>query len=144
MGKTSFNGPVYGAKSLIWQGNYNSTIALSTSAATTFSKCRVPAYETWLVTELQVYRGSTHSTTTVVALLDDSTVVANVAITSSLAGSIGSTTPTPTPGEYEGVEVAANSTLALTLQEGTSSIAGQDLTASVYGYIRFLSSTRAE
>ena len=144
MGKTAYSGPVYGAKSLLWSASFNSTSALSTSAATTFAVCRVPAYETWLPTELQVYRGSTHSTTTVVALLDDSTVVGNVAITSSLAGVMGSTTFTKTPGEYEGVEVAANSTLSLTLQEGTSSIAGQDLTASVYGYIRFLSSTRAE
>lgn len=144
MGKTSFSGPVYGAKSLLWQGSYNSTVALSTAAATVFAKVRVPAYEQWLVTELQVYRGSTHSTTTVVALTDDSTVIGNVAITSSLAGSIGSTTLTATPGEYEGQLVLQNSTLALTLQEGTSSIAGQDLTASVYGFIRFLSSTRPE
>ena len=144
MGLTRMSGPVYGAKALLWSASFNSTSALSTSAATAFGAVRVPAGETWFVTELNAYRGSTHSTTTVVGLTDDSTVIGTVALTSSLAGVIGSTTLATTAGEYEGTEVAANSTLALTLQEGTSSIAGQDLTAWVYGFRRFLSSTRAE
>lgn len=143
MGKTAYSGPVYGAKSLLWSAARNSSSALSTTAATSFAKVRVPAYEQWLVTELAVYRGSTHSTTTVVGLTDDSTVLATVAITSSLADVMGSTVITKTAGEYEGALVAENSTLSLTLQEGTSSIATNDLTAYVYGFVRYIDSTRA-
>jgi hypothetical protein len=149
MGKTSFGGPVYGAKSLLWMAHADNLLITST-VTETLQAIRVPAYEDWYVTEFKVYRGSSHSTavTTTYQLLDDSSVVANLVQASGAASSgaavLFSTTPTPTPGEYEGVQVAANSTLSFTYNHGGSSAAvDSNVTAWVYGYIRYLDSTRA-
>lgn len=143
MGKSTPSGPVYGAKSLLWAVHRDNCVVTS-SLTQTVASIRVPAYEDWFVTEFKAYRGSTGSTSFVLALTDDSTQVADVAITSSGAGEMGSTTPAPTPGEYEGVRVAANSTLAITLANGGSTAVGSsDVTGWVYGYIRYIDSTRA-
>lgn len=139
MGKTAFSGPVFGAKSLLWTIPYiNST---NSTAAFTVAKITVPEGEDWYVTNLQGYRGSTHSTNLVLTLTDDSTSIATVAFTSSLAGVNASTRLTPDSGEYEGVKVASGSTLALTLQNGNSSVASSGVHAWVYGYTRWIPST---
>src|SRR3990167_2012900 len=143
MGKTAFSGPVYGAKSLLWSMQRDNTLTAS-SLASTIAAIRVPAYEDWYVTELKAYKGSTYSTAFVLQLTDDSTVIADVATTSSLAGVLMSTTPAADAGEYEGKRVAANSTLALVLADGGSTTAGSsNVAAWVYGYIRDIDSTRA-
>lgn len=149
MGKTSFSGPVYGAKSLLWMA-HGDNLTITSTVATTLQAMQVPAYEDWYVTEFKVYRGSSHSTgvTTTYRLTDDSTVIADVVqasgTASSGAGVLYSTTLTPTPGEYEGFQVAAGSTLAFTYDHGGSSAAvDSNVTAWVYGYIRYIDSTRA-
>lgn len=148
MGKTAFQGPVYGAKSLLWTAHRDNQLPAANDTTTvTIASVRVPVYENWLVTEFRGYRGSSGSTTATTTwnLTDDSTVIASLVTASSAAGLMLSTTLTPTAGEYEGVEVLANSTLAWTIGHGGSSVAvSSDVTAWAYGYIRFLSSTRAE
>lgn len=142
MGKTAFSGPVYGAKSLLWMAHRDNQV-ISTAVAT-FAGINVPAYEDWYVTELKAWRGSTGSTDFIVALVDDSTSVATVAITSSLAAVAGSTTIAATGGEFEGYQILNGSSLTLTVQNGNSSVVGSsDFTAWVYGFIRFIDSTRA-
>lgn len=148
MGKTAFSGPVYGAKSLLWEMHRDNQLpAASDTTTVTIASIRVPAYEDWLVTEVKGYRGSSGSTavTTTWNVTDDSTVIANFATTSSAAGIMLSTSPTADAGEYEGVTVAANSTLAWTIGHGGSSAAiSSNVTLWVYGYIRYINSTRPE
>ena len=148
MGKTSFSGPVYGAKSLLWSVHRDNQLpAAGDTTTVTVASIRVPAYEQWLVTEFKAYRGSSGSTavTTNYDLLDDSTVVANLATASSVTGIMLSTTPAATAGEYEGVVVLENSTLSIQINHGGSSAAiSSNITMWVYGFIRFLSSTRPE
>jgi hypothetical protein len=148
MGKTAFSGPLYGAKSLLWHAHRDNQLPAANDTTTvTVASIRVPAYEQWLITEFKGFRGSSGSTgvTTTWNLTDDSAVIASLATTSSAAGVMLSTTPTPTAGEYEGVLVDANSTLAWTIGHGGSSAAvSSDVSMWAYGYIRFLSSTRAE
>lgn len=143
MGKTAFSGPVYGAKSLLWTITRDN-VAIST-AAQTLRSIVLPTYEDWYVTEFRGWRGSTGSTDFTLTLTDDSTAIANVTSASSAAGIALSTTLTPDAGEYEGVRVAAGSSLSVTMQNGNSSAVGSsDVAAAVYGYIRFINSTRPE
>lgn len=148
MGKTAFSGPVYGSKSLLWSMHRDNQLpAAGDTTTVTIGQIRVPAYENWLITEFVGYRGSSGSTavTTTVNLTDDSTVIANLVTVSSVAGLMLSTTVSPTAGEYEGAEVAANSTLAITIGHGGSSAAiSSNWTLWAYGYPRFINSTRAE
>lgn len=150
MGLTRMSGPLYGAKSLLWSFSRSSTVAPSTSI-TTFAQMIVPAGQDWYITDFHAFRESTHSTAFVLSLSDDSTratastrTVADVAITSSLAAQNASTVVSVDAGEYEGRRVAAGSTLTLQLANGGSSVTASPFTAWAYGFIRFVSSTRAE
>lgn len=149
MGKTAFSGPVYGAKALLWMA-HGDNLLLTSSVTNTMQAMQVPQYEDWYITEFKVYRGSSHSTavTTTYELADDSTVIANLVqasgAASSGAGALFSTTLTPTPGEYEGLQVVGGSTLAFQYNHGGSTVAvDSNVTAWVYGYIRYKDSTRA-
>jgi len=149
MGKTAFSGPVYGSKGLLWMA-HSDNLLITSSGTETLQSIRVPAGEDWYVTSFNVYRGSSHSTgvTTTYQLLDDSSVVANLVqasgAASSGAGAMYSTTPAATPGEYEGVQIAALSTVSFTYGHGGSTVAvDSNVTAWVYGYIRYIDSTKA-
>lgn len=144
MGKTSFKGPVFGAKGLLW--SYQKETVAASTAIQTLASIDVPDGEDWFITRVDALRGSTHSTAFVLTLVDDSTSIATVAITSSAANSTGSTTLTPDSGEYMGVKVESGSSLALRLTIGTSSAASSGIHCWVYGYQRFNStaSTRTE
>lgn len=149
MGKTAFSGPVYGAKSLLWSVHRDNQLPAANDTTTvTLASIQVPAYERWLVTEFKGFRGSSGSTavTSTWTLTDDSTAIATLATpaASSAAGILMSTTPTATAGEYEGVEVLENSTLSVTISHGGSSAAvSSNIQVWVYGYIRYIDSTRA-
>jgi hypothetical protein len=143
MGLTRHSGPLYGAKSLLFTVHRDNTDVAS-SVAITEALVVVPNYEEWLVTEFRVFRGSSGSTaaTYTFALVDDSTTIADVATASSAASLSLSTTLAPTAGEYEGVLVASNSTLAFTHTRGGSTTAPcSNITMSAYGFIRFKSSS---
>lgn len=162
MGYTRFSGPVYGAKSLLWTfGPYTQTgsSGASTVLVTANASRPVPAYEDWYITEMElrtstnssvaaahaVYLKSEGGSTVVPNRMDGkaSTVAQTVA---SVANAAGSTTwstvitTTPTAGEVEGVYVPAGSSLRL-LTSGVSLIGG--LQVNVYGYIRYIDSTRS-
>ena len=147
MGITRFSGPVYGAKSLLWSAHRDNQLPAANDTTTVvINRVRVPAYEDWFLTELQVHRGSSGATavTTTYELTDDSTVVADLATTSSVTGLMLSTILTVTPGEYEGYQALANSTLAFQIRHGGSSVAiSSVVTMSLYGFVRYNDSTRA-
>jgi hypothetical protein len=121
---------------------------IASSVTNTEGMIRVPAYEQWLVTEFAVFRGSSGSTAaaTTFSLLDDSTLIADIVSASSATNLIVSTNLTPTAGEYEGVLVDALSTLSVTILRagGSTTAPCSNVTMSIFGYIRFKNSTRAE
>ena len=162
MGKTAFSGPVYGAKSLIW--SCGPSAAASTSASTVaafaqpgYSRIVVPAYEDWYVTEAHLVC-STASTvaaaaswklkveggsTTVPRGGGDSTNAATI-LTILSGGSSNvekRATAAVTAGEFEGTWCPAGSTI-----RWVSSYADAPTLPkmNVYGFIRFINSTRAE
>lgn len=152
MGKTSFSGPVYGAKSLIW--SHTQLAGTVSTAATNLAQFIVPAGQDFIFTDLHVQRATVQSTGLTVSIVDDSSrattssrVLGTVAITSSAANALGSTAFVADPGEYEGRRVAALSTVSLRLHDTLSSaaaLASSGLQVWAFGYIRFVSSTRAE
>jgi len=131
MGKTAFDGPVYGAKATLLSLSKD---AVSTGPALTV---RVPPYEDWYVTELQIHRQSTGSTVFGASLLDDSTVVSSVTLTSSLADLSTWAGVTPDGGEYEGARIAAGSVVSISLNS-----TGVHTNVLVRGFTRFIDSTR--
>lgn len=134
MGKTSFSGPVYGAKSLLFDFHLaDSTTSTGTQTLTTII---VPPGEDWVITDFACFRGSTVSTAFVTTLTDDSTLIGDIAITSSAAGIAASTRIAAREGEYTGTVVASGSSLTLTLATG-SSIASTRLSFWVYGFPRW-------
>lgn len=140
MGKTAFSGPSFGSISLLWSVNVGQPS--NSTSAITLGGIVVPPGQDWYITSFHGHRGnSTHSTATVFTLVDDSTSIATVALTSSLADVSGSTRPTPTAGEYQGVQVASGSSLTITLTNGGSSVASSMVYAWVYGYPRWIPST---
>lgn len=147
MGRTAYSGPVFGAKSLLWMAHRDNVLSAANSTVTeTLGKVRVPVGEDWYVTEMQIYRGSSGTTaaTATFQLTDDSTVIADLATASSVTGLMLSTNVTPTAGEYQGLQVLSNSTLAAQVTHGGSSAAiSSDVTMWVYGYIRYVDSSRS-
>lgn len=163
MGKTSFSGPVYGAKSLLWTfGPYTQTgsSGASTVLVTANASRPVPAYEDWYITEVE-FRTSTNSSvaaahavllkseggSTVVPSRQDGKPSTMAQTIVNVANAAGSTTwstmvtVTPSAGEYEGLFVPAGSSLRI-VSSGVSLLGG--LQMNVYGFIRFINSTRAE
>src|SRR6185369_8216610 len=131
MGKAAYSGPVYGAKAtLVSAGPF--AVSGNTSA---FLKIVVPAYETWYGTELIAYSGQATSNTSNNSVLlkikgtstsasypgpgpDPNFPTGNAQTAFSVTGPTstatwgGSALPTtPTPGEYEGVAIPANSSV---------------------------------
>lgn len=162
MGKTSFSGPVYGAKSLLWVfGPYTQTgsSGASTVLFTANAAVVVPPYEDWLVTEVDL-RTSTNSSvaaghavylkseggSTVVPLRGNGQPSTMAQTIFSLTTAAGSTTWSTwatapvTAGEYEGTYVPAGSSMRV-VSSGVTLIGGLQL--NVYGWIRNIDSTRA-
>lgn len=152
MGKTAFSGPVYGAKSLLWQA-----CAFSSGGTTRVASVTVlPPYQDWYVTEVTASfsTGSSAGNAFILKTEGGSTTIpryqgqaSTVAQTLTTLNSGTSTslntiaTLTPTAGEYEGVYVPAGSTVRL-VSSGVNPVSQPNV--SVYGYIRFIPSTRAE
>src|ERR1041384_7469777 len=113
MGLTRFSGPVYGGKATLFSFG-----PINASGSTVLGGIVVPVGEDWYATELSVFRNSTGSTTAVISLLDDSSLVgATAAITSSLT-SVSAIKILPTDGgEYEGTRIASGSTVTFTVSD---------------------------
>lgn len=141
MGKTAVDGPLYGAKSLLWSASVKD--AAASTGNTVFAALTTPTREDWYITEVHAFRGSTASTGFVLYVTDDSTTIATARVTSSAAASVGSTVLAPTSGEFEGLRVVAGSALTMGFNQGGSSVAASTAVAGwVYGYIRYIDSTR--
>ncbi len=152
MGKTAFSGPVYGAKSLLW--NFSATLASTGASTFCIAKTAIPPYEDWYVTELAVSASSNGAAAWYLKSEGGSsglpryqgqasTVAQTVASVTSGASSVLNTftTASPTAGEYEGLYVPAGSTLRLVSSGATQSA---NLSVSARGYIRYINSTRSE
>jgi hypothetical protein len=167
MGKTAFDGPVYGGKCLLWSyGPYTQT---GTTGATTVlfhthAYQVVPAYEDWLITEVTARASSVLSTiasghawylkseggsTTILprayAPGNGSTRAQTLASLVTTGGSSNSTVVTAAvtadAKEYEGAWVPAGSSLRI-VSSGVINVTG--LQVNVMGYIRYIDSTRAQ
>jgi len=162
MGKTAFNGPVYGAKSLLWVAG--PAAAASTSASTVaaflqpgYGKRTVPPYEDWIVTEAYLTCSTASSvaaaqqwklkveggSTTVPRSNGQASTNAATILTIAGGGSSnveGFATATVTAGEYEGTWCPAGSTLRWCSSYADIPTSPQ---MSVHGYIRYIDSTRA-
>lgn len=140
MGKTSFTGPVYGAKqTLLCVG----PVAASTGSSAAFYGTIVPAGEDWYPTEISLYRNSTGSTNLVVSLLDDSTLIGSVGVggSSATAASVIAVF-TKDSGEFEGTKIASGSTI--TLVHSSHAGPNANLCVTISGFRRFISSSRVE
>lgn len=160
MGITRFSGPVYGSKSLLWTlGPATGTQNTSTAIAFLNASRPIPPYEDWFITEVGLSVSTCSSSPQSFILKSEggsttgisrapggypSTVAQN--LTSFTAVTATSTTIpwtlntlTASAGEYEGVYVPAGSTLRLV--SSCASAPGL-LTAHIYGYIRYVDSTR--
>lgn len=138
MGKTSYQGPVYGAKETLWSAG---PIAPSTGVVAVCAGTIVPSGEDWYVTELSMWRNSTGSTNLVMTLLDDSSAVGTVGVGGSSATAASAITVLPTDsGEFEGTKIAAGSTITFS----HSSHAGPNINLflTLHGFRRFGPSTR--
>lgn len=147
MGVTRFSGPIYGAKSQLWNPF---VVAVSSGATTqTIARTIVPVYEDWFITEA-VYACSSCSTGAAAASSVASFVIKDDGSSMHVAAFVNDTnacklvTITPDAGEYEGKRVAGGSTLAFVVAGGSSAVPMGSVRADIRGYIRFISSTRSE
>jgi hypothetical protein len=154
MGKTAFNGPVYGAKSLLWS---HSLATGSTGASTTLIAATVIApYEDWYVTEVKasfstgssagnsfIFKSEGGSSGLPRYQGQPSTVAQTMAtINSGTSTSLNAvTTVTASAGEYEGLYVPAGSTVRV-VSSGVNGVS--KLNIGIWGFVRFIPSTRAE
>lgn len=156
MGKTSFSGPVYGAKSQLWSlGPFTSSTGASTIV---IANRTIPPYEDWFITEFHltcstcssvgnswILKSEGGSTTGISRAPGGypSTVAQTIfTINSGTSTSVSTNgTATASAGEYEGVYVPAGSSMRL-VSSGVNPVA--NLCVQIMGYIRFVSSTRSE
>ena len=158
MGFTRFSGPAYGAKAQLAGGSIATT---STGASTALAlSWIVPAGEDWFVCDVAGYCSTCSSGGNTVTIKSEGGSTANAlrdwadGSNSTKAQTIGSvswgtstTGPigrafTPSAGESEGVWVPSGSTVRAVLSSVANPIA--NFNVSLYGYRRFVSSTRAE
>lgn len=138
MGKTSFSGPLYGAKQSLFSAAFKASSGASTSV---MAGVIVPAGEDWYATEISLHKASTGSTGFVAVARKGSTALSSQAITSSLVGST-SIIVTADAGEYEGKRLASGSTI--TFEALSPTVPTSRVTMVLSGFRRFVSSTRAE
>lgn len=139
MGKTAFSGPVYGAKANLVSGFYT---AVSSATSQVIASIALPAYESWVVTELIAHCSTCTTGVARISVLDDSTNLGTGTFVSTVAAVV--TTITADAGEYEGAVVAPGSTLTIAANAGSTAVAMGSIQWSLRGYTRFVSSTRSE
>jgi hypothetical protein len=136
MGKTSFSGPVFGAKqSLIDCG----PVSASTGSSAVFYGVIVPAGEDWFLTDISLYRNSTGSTNLAISVQDDSTTIGSVDIGGSSVAAGNKATFTPDSGEYQGTKVLSGSTI--TLSHSSHAGPNANLCVQISGFRRYVPST---
>lgn len=144
MGKTSFSGPVYGAKATLFTAyQHTQSSGAGDGINSTIAKVTVPAYEDWYATELFASRGSTGSTGLICRVLDDSTALVSVTLNSSLADASSGAIVTADGGEYEGSRIVAGSVVSFTLVNSSVTPTSSNITMTLRGFTRLIDSTRA-
>jgi len=156
MGKSALSGPVYGSKSLLW--SYGPFTVSSGATTTVFANRTLPNYEDWYITEMHVTVSTCSSVGNSIQLKSEGGSTTGI---TRLTGALPSTqaqtifnlntgtsttfstwaTATATPGEYEGLFVPAGSSMHL-VSSGVNGLGQCHI--QVMGYIRWVSSTRAE
>ena len=163
MGKTSFLGPVYGAKGLLWV--CGPSAAASTSASTVaaflqpgYGRRTIPSYEDWFITEATLVCSTASTVANAQQWIlkteggssslpartngQGTTNAANV-LTIASGGSSnvnGLAIATVTAGEYEGTWCPAGSTIRWVSSYADIPTSPQ---MNVMGYIRYVDSTRS-
>ena len=153
MGKTSFSGPVYGAKNNILTFAFAAG-AISSNASTTLlpgATITVPTYEAWALTGLYTNVSTCSSNAAQFKVKVECPTFNGNSSFSQTAFTVGSGTSTsiaaqtlptsPTAGEYEGLILPPNSTIRV-VSSANSAMGVTNL--NLHGFIRFVSSTRAE
>lgn len=142
MGRTRFSGPVYGAKQTLFSVGHPT---LSSGAANAVAAATiVPVGEDWYATEFQAYRGSTGSSAGGFWVTDDSTVLSSITFTSTTAGANTINILTPDGGEKEGVRIVSGSTVEFRYTDAASKAAMTNCSWALFGYRRFVTSSRSE
>lgn len=156
MGLTRFSGPVYGAKATLW--SYG-PVTLTTNASSQLeTSITVPAGEDWMVTDVWCNCSTCSSAGNRFSIKSEGgSTVGIVRIQGMLPSTVAQTvytvdagtsttlhdyqSITPTAGHFEGLYVPAGSTLRFA---STGVNPQAKVNFKVNGYIRFVSSTRAE
>ena len=146
MGRTRFSGPVYGAKQTLYSIGASTLSSGSGNgvANSIFAGTIVPVGEDWYACEFQAFRGSTGSSATGFAVLDDSTVVSSITFTSTTAAQNSINIITPDGGEKEGVRIASGSTVHFVYSNSSAQGGLSNVAVSLFGYRRYVTSSRGE
>lgn len=142
MGRTSFSGPVYGAKAVLFSGFSAALSTGANGANSTFAMITVPPGEDWYVTDVFAFRKSTGSTGLVCTARMNSSVIATITLNSSLNDASSRAEVAPDGGEKEGTLVPSGAVFSFAA--GTSSLASTSSELSMWarGYTRFKDSSR--
>jgi hypothetical protein len=145
MGRTRFTGPVYGAKQTLFSiGASTLSSGAGSGVSTIAAGTIVPLGEDWYVTEFQAFRGSTGSSATGFWVTDDSTVMSSITITSTVANANSIAIITPDGGEKEGARIASGSTVHFWYSNSSAQGGLSNCSWALFGYRRFVNSSRAE
>jgi hypothetical protein len=143
MGRTRFDGPVYGAKGTLLSGYLGEVSSGGGNGSTvTIMAAPVPVGETWFVTDWSVVRVSTGSSAYQFQIQKNSSVISSGRITDTTAQAFLSVIPTADGGESEGIAVAGPSTLALLHLNSSAVGASSGLSFCIRGFTRFVDSSR--
>jgi hypothetical protein len=136
MGKTAFDGPLFGGKATLFSAG---PVSASTGSSAIFAGTIVPAGEDWLLTDVAVYRNSTGSTDLAISVHENSTLMGSVTIGGSSIVASNIARFTADGGEYQGKLVRTGSTV--TLSHSSHAGPNANLTVVLSGYRRWKPST---
>lgn len=159
MGFSRMSGPVYGAKALL--AHYSAAAVTSTGASSAFTASWiVPPGEDWFICDIAGFGSTMSSGGNTVTIKSEGGSTSNAlrdwggGSNSTIAQTVGTLTfgtstggaaitqLSPTGGESEGRWVPSGSTVRAVLSSVANAIT--NFNVSLYGYRRFVSSTRAE
>lgn len=133
MGRTSFDGPVYGALGILAQ-MYVDTVAVSQTDLENF-EVTVPADEDWYVTRIYAYTTLAGTAAATVDVEDDTVSLMSANITLVTNASTQGTLSPAAP------RIAASSAVTFDVTTGATT-APLDITVTVEGYRRYIGAPR--
>lgn len=133
MGLTSFSGPAFGAKTLLFSV-HKDTVATAQTDLEIF-EIDVPTGEDWHLTNVAVYADVAGSAAATIDVEAATTSVLSAAITCVADDNAVATVATDA-GEFAGKRVAAGTAITVDITTGTTT-APEDISVHVYGFIRY-------